>query len=160
MTPARRRSAPTHAAANFALRNQHGETVELQQLRGAPSVLMFYPFAFSRVCSSELTEIQDRWAEFADLGVRLCAVSCDSVYTLRAYAEQMGRVQFDLLSDFWPHGAVARAFGAFDEQKGCPTRETFVIDAQLNVCRTVSSGFTQSRDLSEVLEAVQATPQS
>ncbi|WP_202922948.1 redoxin domain-containing protein [Nesterenkonia haasae] len=156
MSPARRRPALKETAADFALRNQHGETVETEQLRGAPSVLMFYPFAFSQVCGSELTEIQARWADLAHMGVRLCAISCDSVHTLRAYAERLGEIRFDLLSDFWPHGAVAQAFGAFDVQKGCPTRETFVLDAQLRVRRTVSAEFTQSRDFTEVLDALRA----
>jgi mycoredoxin-dependent peroxiredoxin len=146
--------APGDEAPDFTLRNQHGETVQLEQLSGAPSVLMFYPFAFSRVCSAELTEIREHWSEISELGVRFCAISSDSVHTLRAYAEELGEVHFDLLSDFWPHGTAAKAFGAFDSQKGCPRRETFVLNSQLHLHRRIAADFTHSRDLAEVLTAV------
>ncbi|WP_158583120.1 redoxin domain-containing protein [Nesterenkonia natronophila] len=146
--------APGDEVPDFALRNQYGETVQLEHLSGTPSVLMFYPFAFSRVCSAELTEIREGWSEISALGVRFCAISSDSVYTLRAYAEELGEVHFDLLSDFWPHGAVAKAFGAFDSQKGCPRRVTFVLNDQLHLHRRIAADFTQSRDLAEVLTAV------
>lgn len=115
---------------------------------------MFYPFAFSRVCSAELSAVRDRWSEFAEQSVRLCAISCDSVYTLRAYADELGDVACDLLSDFWPHGAVSASYGAFDDKKGCPKRETFIVDRHLNLHRTVSAGHGEARELSEVLEAL------
>ncbi|GFZ89304.1 redoxin domain-containing protein [Nesterenkonia alkaliphila] len=162
----RRRPAAGEPAPGFAARNQFGETVELSELRGARGVvLMFYPFAFSRVCGSELAEIRDRWAEFGELGVRLLAISCDSVHTLRAYAEELARqggpdsgavpVEFDLLSDYWPHGQIARSYGAFNEDLGCPTRDTFVLDGQLNVRAVVSAAHTQSRDIQELLAGLQ-----
>lgn len=144
---------PGAPAPHFLLRNQHGETVDLAQLRGRPSVLMFYPFAFSRVCSAELAELDSRWSEITALGLRVCAISCDSIHTLRAYADEFGGVEFDLLSDFWPHGAAAEAYGAFDAQKGCPRRETWILDDQLRLHRKVAAEFSTSRDLAEVLSA-------
>lgn len=168
MTDTSRRRRPTtgQPAPGFTARNQFGETVELSALKGAQGVVvMFYPFAFSRVCGSELAQIRDRWAEFAALGVRLLAISCDSVHTLRAYAEELGQqsgpdsgagpVQFDLLSDHWPHGQIAQAYGAFNEELGCPTRDTFVLDGQLTVRAQVSAAHARPRDLEKLLAALQ-----
>ncbi|UWX96046.1 peroxiredoxin [Arthrobacter zhaoxinii] len=122
---------PTAGAAvpDFCLPNQFGEAVRLEGLRGSGVVLVFFPFAFSQVCRGELAELEAERALFDDAGVRLLAVSCDSKYTLRAWGEQEG-FGFDLLSDFWPHGATARAFGAFDERLGLAQRASFVIDGQ------------------------------
>nr|WP_231707548.1 peroxiredoxin [Arthrobacter sp. zg-Y919] len=111
----------------FCLPNQFGEDIRLEGLRGTGVVLVFFPFAFSKVCRGELEELQSAKGLFADAGVRLLAVSCDSKYTLRAWAEQEG-FGFDLLSDFWPHGEAARTFGVFDGRRGLAERASFVID--------------------------------
>lgn len=136
------------------LRNHHGETVELAALAGNPVVVMFFPLAFSRVCGSELAEVNARWAEFTASGAALLAVSCDSMHTLRAYAEDLGGVEFDLLSDFWPHGDVSAGYGVFDPKSGTPHRETFVLDAQLRVLQRISAARSQARDLDQVLGAL------
>lgn len=115
-------------APDFTLPNQFGEPVTLSALRGRPVTLVFYPFAFSGVCTGELCELQDGLAAFEDAGVRLLAVSVDSKYTLRAFAREES-FDFDLLSDFWPHGAVAERYGVFDPVTGMAQRATFVLDA-------------------------------
>ncbi|MCQ9165286.1 MULTISPECIES: peroxiredoxin [unclassified Arthrobacter] len=114
-------------APDFSLPNQFGEPVSLSGLRGTPVAVVFYPFAFSGICTGELCELRDNLAGFASAGVRLLAVSVDSKYTLRAYAAAEG-YSFDLLADFWPHGQVARSYGAFDAVRGTAGRSTFVID--------------------------------
>lgn len=114
---------------DFALSNQFGESVRLSGLRGGNVVLVFYPFAFSQVCTVELGELAAKTADFETANARVLAISADSKYTLRAYAE-MGGLPFDLLSDFWPHGEVASAYGAFDAVQGLARRGTFVIDAE------------------------------
>ena len=123
------------AVPDFCLPNQFGEDVRLSSLRGAGTVVVFFPFAFSRVCRGELAALQEEKAAFANAGVRLLAVSCDSKYTLRAWADAEG-FEFDLLSDFWPHGHTARAYGAFDENRGLAERASFVIDSsgRLRAC--------------------------
>ena len=89
----------------------------LSGLRGGPTVLVFVPFAFSGTCTGELCELRDNIAEFEQAGVHVAVISCDPMHSLRAWAAQEG-FGFDLLSDFWPHGEVARAYGVFDEAKG------------------------------------------
>lgn len=154
MESARRRPAPGEPAPDFVLRNQHGESVELTALAGSPAVVMFFPLAFSRVCGGELSAIIRRWAEFEAAGARVLAISCDAVHSLRAYAEEIGAVEFDLLSDFWPHGEVSAAYGAFDPQSGTPARETFVLDDRLRVLQVISAPRAEARDLDAVLGAL------
>lgn len=120
---------------DFRLPNQFGEDVHLSSLRGSGVVVVFFPFAFSRVCRGELAALQGERERFRDAGVRLLAVSCDSRYTLRAWADEEG-FEFDLLSDFWPHGATARDYGAFNDDRGLAERASFVIDGsgRLRAC--------------------------
>lgn len=116
-------------APEFSLENQFGEPVGLRGLRGRPVTIVFYPFAFSGVCTDELCRLQDSLSVFEDAGVELLAVSVDSKYTLRAFAREES-FDFDLLSDFWPHGAVAQRYGVFDPESGQARRATFVVDAE------------------------------
>lgn len=137
-------------APDFTARNQHGEPVTLSSLRGAPAVVLFYPWAFSGICRAELTAVQDDHQRFVDQGVRVLAVSCDAMFTLRAYADAE-RIGFDLLTDHWPHGAIARAYQVFDSEAGCALRGTFVLDAEGVVTWRVVNGIGEPRDLADVL---------
>ncbi len=153
MTPELGQPAP-----DFALRDQHGADVRLSSYRGRKAVVvMFYPFAFSRVCSGELCAVRDSLPTFESDGVQLLAVSCDPVYALRAFAEQDG-LAFPLLSDFWPHGEVARAYGVFNEQRGCSDRSSFIVDPDGVLRWSVHNAMPDARDLEEharVLRTVQ-----
>ncbi|MHA6667982.1 peroxiredoxin [Homoserinimonas sp. A447] len=116
------------AAPDFELRNQFGESVRLSQFRGVkPVTLVFFPLAFTGICTGELCELRDNFALFEQQGVELLAVSVDSKATQRVFSEQEG-YQFSLLADFWPHGGVARDYGVFQEDRGTAARATFVID--------------------------------
>jgi peroxiredoxin len=116
-------------APGFALTGTHGETVTLDGLlRGGPVLLVFVPFAFSRTCTGELGELTAGLPELTAAGVRPVAISCDPMFALRAWAEQDG-YPFDLLSDFWPHGAAARAYGVLDEEAGYALRGSVLVGA-------------------------------
>jgi peroxiredoxin len=117
-------------APDFDLANQFGEHVRLSDFRGVkPVALVFYPLAFSGVCTGELCSLRDNLSIFTDHEVELLGISVDSKATLRAFAEQEG-YDFQLLADFWPHGAVAKEYGVFLEEKGFANRATFVIDVK------------------------------
>lgn len=115
-------------APDFTLLNQYGEEVQLSEHRGRPVVLVFYPFAFSSVCTGEMCQLQDMLEEVQDVDALLLAVSTDTIHVLKAFADQES-LEFDLLSDFWPHGQVADSYGVLDPEKGVPSRTTFLIDA-------------------------------
>lgn len=115
-------------APDFELRNQFGESMRLSQFRGVkPVTLVFFPLAFTGICTGELCELRDNFAMFQQQGVELLAISVDSKATLRVFAEREGYA-FSLLADFWPHGGVAREYGVFLEDRGTAARATFVID--------------------------------
>ena len=134
---------------DFSLRDQHGQTVTLSAVRESKvAVVMFYPFAFSRVCTGELHEVRDGLAAFSSQAVEVLAISCDPMFALRAFAER-DALTFPLLSDFWPHGAVARAYGVFDETSGCASRSTFIVDREGKLCWQVHNQRPDARDLAE-----------
>ncbi len=115
-------------APDFVLRDQHGQPTSLTDHRGATNVaLVFYPFAFSGICTGELREIRDGLEDFQTDGIQVFAISCDPMFALRAWADAEGYF-FPLLSDFWPHGEVARRYGVLEERTGAAGRGTFLID--------------------------------
>ncbi|MFD7403607.1 peroxiredoxin [Streptomyces sp. NPDC059866] len=141
-------------APDFELKDNHGRDVRLSDFRGEKNVvLLFYPFAFTGVCTGELCEVRDNLPKFEDRDTQVLAVSNDSIHTLRVFAEQEG-LEYPLLSDFWPHGATSRAYGVFDEDKGCAVRGTFVIDKDGVVRWTVRNGLPDARDLNEYVKAL------
>jgi peroxiredoxin (alkyl hydroperoxide reductase subunit C) len=122
-----------HEAPDFTLKDQDGNDVSLSWFRGDRNVvLVFYPFTFTGVCEGELCALRDDLADFETSNAQVLAVSCDSRHAQKQWAERQG-FTFPVLSDFWPHGAVARAYGVFNEQLGCANRATFVIDKAGNV---------------------------
>ena len=141
-------------APDFTARSQHGEEVRLSEFRGRRNVvLVFYPYAFSGVCTSELGEIRDRPELFEDAGAEVLAISCDPMFTLRAYADA-SRLEFSLLSDFWPHGAIASSYGVFDADRGCAVRGTFVIDRAGVLRWSVVNAIADARDLDAYAKAL------
>jgi mycoredoxin-dependent peroxiredoxin len=111
-------------------------------------VIVFYPFAFSRVCTGELCELRDNIADFSDDQTALVAVSCDHMFSLRAFAEH-DAISFPLLSDYWPHGAVSTAFGIFNEKVGCSGRATFVVDRDGVLRWQVENEIPNARDIDD-----------
>jgi peroxiredoxin len=141
-------------APDFSLRNQHGETVSLGDFRGRKNVVaLFYPWAFSGVCSGELVEIRDHLADLHNDTSELLAISCDAMYSLRALADRDG-LSFSLLSDFWPHGEVARRYGIFNEEIGISGRSTFIVDRDGIVRWQVSNAIGKARDLDAYRKAL------
>ena len=113
-------------APEFTLKNYNNEKVSLSSLyETKPVLLVFYPFAFSGICTGELCQLRDDFSSFE--GVQVLGVSVDTPYSLKVWAEREG-YQFPLLSDFWPHGAVAQQYGVFNEKAGMAMRGTFLID--------------------------------
>lgn len=136
-------------APNFTLQDQHGQPVTLSDFAGKQSVvLVFYPFAFSRVCTSELREIRDTFGDLNSETSLLLAISCDHMFSLRAFAEQ-DQLAFPLLSDFWPHGRVSREYGIFNEERGCSGRATFILDRAGAVRWQVENEMPQARNLAD-----------
>lgn len=140
-------------APDFTLRDNHGTPVTLSELRGKNVLLVFFPFAFSGICTGELCELRDNLALFEDADVTLLAISCDPMFTQKAWAEQEN-YEFSFLSDFWPHGQVAQQYGVFDAEHGLAVRGSFLLDASGTVRWSVINQRGQARDFAGYRQAL------
>ena len=115
-------------APDFTLKDQDNQEVTLSSFRGDRSVLVvFYPFAFSGICTGELSAVRDDLESFQNDDVQILAVSVDHPFTLKAWADAQ-TYEFPLLADFWPHGKVAQDYGVFNDKAGFAVRGTFLVD--------------------------------
>jgi peroxiredoxin len=143
-------------APDFELKNQYGELVKLSSFTGEKNVvLLFIPFAFTGTCTGELCAIRDDLAAFQNDNVQVLAVSCDSPFTQKMFAEQEG-YKFPVLADFWPHGAAAKAYGIFNEDLGCAMRGTFIIDKEGIIRWSVVNGLGDARNNGDYKSAIAA----
>ena len=114
-------------APDFSVPDQDGTPVSLEEtLEQGPVVLVFYPFTFTGVCEGELCGLRDDFSRYEAAGVQVLAISCNAKHAQKRWADEQG-FGFPVLSDFWPHGAVAQAYGVFNDAVGCAMRATFVI---------------------------------
>ena len=144
-------------APDFTARNQHGEQVRLSDYAGRDVVLVFYPYAFSQVCTSELAALRDRPDLLA--AAEFLAISCDPMYSLRAFADRED-LQFPLLSDF--NKQAIRDYGVFNEDmiglRGIAKRAVFVLDKDGIVRhREVLDDARNEPDYGKALMAAQST---
>ncbi|MGI8678273.1 MAG: peroxiredoxin [Jatrophihabitans sp.] len=143
-------------APNFTLKDQNNEDVELARFRGDKAVLIiFYPLAFTGICTGELTRVRDEIDTFQNDDVQVLTISVDSAYAHKVFSEREG-YEFPLLSDFWPHGGVAKSYGAFFEPAGIANRGTFLVDKTGVVRFTEVNGPGQGRDAATWQAAIKA----
>lgn len=142
-------------APDFTLTDQHGHQHTLSTAVGGRrhALLVFVPFAFSGICTGELVEVQLNIDRFVNDRVQVYAVSCDPLESLRAWGAYEG-YRFPLLSDFWPHGHVARSYGVFHEGGGMAVRGTFVVDPDLVVQWRAVNGPGDQREIGALHAAV------
>lgn len=142
------------AAPDFTLTDQTGQPLALSEaVRDRHALLVFFPFAFSSICTGELLEIQLNIDEFVNDRVNVYALSCDPRHAQAAWAAHEG-YRFPLLSDFWPHGEVARRYGVFDDDSGMAVRGTFVVDPDMRVRWSLVNGPGEQRDIGVLHQAV------
>jgi mycoredoxin-dependent peroxiredoxin len=141
-------------APDFTLRDQNNEEITLSSFHGKKAVLLvFYPLAFTGICTGELCAVRDDLPTFQNDDVQVITVSVDSSYTHKIFAEREG-YQFPLLSDFWPHGGVAQRYGVFNETAGFANRGTFLIDRDGIVRFAEMNQPGQGRDAQRWREAI------
>ncbi|PRZ41302.1 peroxiredoxin (alkyl hydroperoxide reductase subunit C) [Antricoccus suffuscus] len=141
-------------APDFTTKDQNNQEVTLSSFRGDKNVLLvFYPFAFSGVCTGELCQVRDDLPSFQSDDVQILAMSIDHPFALKAWATQEG-YEFPLLSDFWQHGAIAQQYGVFNDKAGFALRGTFLIDKQGVVQYAGVNGPGDARDQGEWKAAI------
>ncbi len=143
-------------APAFTAKDQYGQQQTLAALTGEKATLLvFFPFAFSGICTGELCSIRDDLSRFVNDKVQVAGVSCDPMFSLKAWGDDQG-YDFPLLSDFWPHGDIAKAYGVFNEDAGMAIRGTFLIDATGKIVWSQVNGPGEARDFAGYDEAVAA----
>ena len=136
-------------APDFELPDQHRNPVRLSSFRGQKNVvLVFYPLSFTGVCQGELCAIRDEIADFSNDDTVTLAISVDSTAVHARWAKEQS-YGFPLLADFWPHGAVADAYGVFNADSGLALRGTFIVDKQGTVAYKVVNAIPDARDQDE-----------
>jgi peroxiredoxin (alkyl hydroperoxide reductase subunit C) len=147
---------PGEQAPDFTLLDQNREEFTLAELRGRRAVLIvFYPFAFTGICTGELNRIRDDLPSFQNDAVETVTISCDSVYSQKVFSLREG-FEFPLLADFWPHGEVARRYGVFNETGGYADRGTFLVDREGVVRFTERNSIGDGRDADDWITAIKS----
>jgi mycoredoxin-dependent peroxiredoxin len=142
-------------APDFTLKDEAGNAVTLSSFRGSSSVtIVFIPFAFTGVCQGELCELRDNLNTFESADNQVLVITCDRAPSLKEWKAQQG-YDFPMLSDGWPHGEVARAYGCFNEDLGCAERMTVIVDKDGRVADLFrSGGLGEARPLSNYTDAL------
>jgi peroxiredoxin (alkyl hydroperoxide reductase subunit C) len=126
-------------APAFRLLSQSREFVELDSLLAEGDLmLVFMPFAFTRTCQGEMCSLRDNLDRLQSTGAKVVVITCDTHNSNRVWAEQNG-FTFPILSDFWPHGEVARSYDSFNEQYGYASRTTYLIDQEGLIREVIAS---------------------
>jgi len=143
-------------APDFTLKDQDKQEVSLSSFRGDKAVLVvFYPFAFSGICTGELCTVRDDLSTFQNDQVQVLAISTDPTFSLKAWATAENYT-FPLLSDFWPHGETAKAYGVFNEGAGMAVRGTFLVDTEGKVAFAEVNQPGEARDQEAWKKAIAA----
>jgi peroxiredoxin len=143
-------------APDFELRDQNNELVRLSDFRGSKAALLvFYPWAFTSICTGELGRLRDNIGKFANDDVQVLTISIDSGFAHKIFA-QRDNLNFPLLADFWPHGAVAQAYGVFNPDAGVANRGTFLVDVNGIIRFSEVNEIGQGRDPQAWLAAIEA----
>lgn len=142
-------------APQFTLKDSDGQNVSLSDYLGKKVLLVFYPFSFTGICTAELCAIRDNENDFLDDDTVIISISCDSHYVLQNFKNQENFTHI-LLSDFWPHGEVSRAYGVFNEERGMAIRGTFLIDQRGILAWYVINQPGEARSTSAYRDALKA----
>jgi peroxiredoxin len=146
---------PGDEAPDFALRSHRGGTVKLSDFRGKRQVVVaFHPLAFTPVCATQMAGYEADLAKFEEMGAVVLGISVDAQPAKSAWARTLGTISFDLLSDFHPHGEVARKYGVYRENDGISERALFVVDKQGQIAWAKVYDIPQQPDNRELLEAL------
>jgi peroxiredoxin (alkyl hydroperoxide reductase subunit C) len=140
----------------FALKDQDGNEVTLDDLKGKKSLIVFIPFPFTGICQGELCDIRDNLHQLESFDANVVAITCDTRPANKAWSEDQG-FGFRILSDFWPHGLTAQAYGCFNETTGSAMRSTYVLDAD-GIVRDIiaTDALSDPRNVSDYPKALAA----
>lgn len=141
-------------APDFTLKDQHEQEVSLSDLRGKKVVLSFHPLAWTGICSRQMQQLDEHRDELAGKNALGLGLSIDSLHAKKAWAKDLGIKATPLLADFWPHGAVAKAYGIFREANGFSERAVFIIDEEGKIAWKKIYPIGELPDITEIIAAL------
>ena len=138
-------------APDFSLRDQHGKIVQLSKLKGKLVLLSFRPLAWTPVCSDQMKSLEENYDRFEKHKTIALGIGVDSTPSNKAWAEHMGIKKTRLLSDFWPHGEVAKLFGVFRDKDGFSERANILVNEMHLVIFAKTYPVSELPDIEEIL---------
>jgi peroxiredoxin len=141
-------------AKDFTLNDHRGQEFQLSQLSGRKILLSFHPLAWTNICAEQMKSLESHVESFDDLNTTAVGVSVDSVPCKQAWAKSLGIKNTSLLSDFWPHGRIAKLYGIFREKNGFSERANILIDEHQKIRFVKIYGITTLPDIQEIIEVL------
>lgn len=141
-------------APDFVLDDHNGKPVRLSDLKGKTVLLSFHPLAWTGVCSKQMKSLEKNYAAFKELNTVALGMNVDSVPSKKAWAKDLGLKKTRLLSDFWPHGEVARQYGLFREKDGFSQRANVIVDGDGKVMFAKVYEMGELPDIDEILDRI------
>ncbi|UCG29147.1 MAG: redoxin domain-containing protein [candidate division WOR-3 bacterium] len=138
-------------APDFVLKDHKKNEVKLSSLKGKRVLLSFHPLAWTKVCADQMKSLEANSQVFEELGVIALGVSVDTVPSKNAWAKELNIEKTQLLSDFWPHGAVAGSYGLFKEKEGFSERANIIIDENQTIVFVKIYEISQLPDINEIV---------
>ena len=143
-------------APDFTLVSQNRDKISLDDLKGRKSMIVFMPYPHTRTCEAEASEIRDNWASFEGVDANVVMITTHAVSTNRDWAED-NDFPFPILSDYWPHGEVSRAYDTFDETFGYAKRTTYFLDPDGVIREVIASDvLKEARPFATYLPALES----
>jgi peroxiredoxin len=143
-------------APDFTLKDQNNNSVKLSGFRGKKVLLSFRPLAWTAVCQDQMKSLEENHVTFDDMNTVALGIGVDSVPSNKAWAEAMHIKNTRLLSDFWPHGDVAKSYGIFREKDGFSERANIVLDEALKVIFAKIYPISQLPEIEEILKLLRS----
>jgi peroxiredoxin len=141
-------------APDFTLKNQDGQDFKLSEQLGKRVLLSFHPLAWTDVCAKQMASLEQNYSTFESLRTVPVGISIDSVPTKKAWADNLGIKRVALLSDFWPHGEVAKLYDIFREKNGFSERANIIVDEQGKIAFFKTYPLSQLPDIAEIISAI------
>ena len=144
-------------APDFALKDQDGKEVRLPEMNSKRVLLSFHPLAWTGLCAKQMQALEQNKDMFESLGTVPLGLSVDTVPSKKAWADHLGIKTLRLLSDFWPHGDVAKAYGIFREKNGFSERANIIVNKDGKIAFVRVYEIPQLPDIGEVIEVLRGT---
>jgi len=144
-----------NSAPEFTLKDQHGQTFSLADMKGKKVLLSFHPLAWTPVCRDQMLSLEKNFDRFSKLNTVAVGINVDPLPSKKAWAEAIGLTSLRILSDFWPHGNVAKMYDIFREKEGFSERANIIVDAHGKVAFIKVYPIPQLPDIEEIIKILE-----